>query len=117
MALTLHDKLGGWNPTAPGVPGTAANWADHLLPSMVPPGKAITKKKYIGIRMMSLTPRLVTGRLFCLCLKFTYFFKFKYLFVCLKFKYLIYVAVPGLSCGTWDLLVVTRELLVTTCGI
>ena len=36
------------------------------------------------------------------------------MFICLKFKYLIYVAVPGLSCGTWDLLVVTRELLVTT---
>lgn len=80
MALTLHDKLGGWNPTAPGVPGTAANWADLLLPSVVPPGKAITKKKYIGIRMMSLTPRLVTGRLFCLCLKFTYLSSNIYLF-------------------------------------
>lgn len=59
----LHNKLGGWNPIAPGVPGTASNWADLLLPSVVPPGKAITKKKYIGIRMMSLTPRSVTGRL------------------------------------------------------
>ncbi|EPY72704.1 hypothetical protein CB1_098824012 [Camelus ferus] len=47
----------GLDPMAPGVPGTATNWADLLLSFFfsVTPGKAITKKKYIGIRMMSLT--------------------------------------------------------------
>ena len=48
---------------APGVPRTPTNWAALCCP-FVPPGKAITKKKYIGIRMMSLTSRWVTG---CMC--------------------------------------------------
>lgn len=45
MALTT-DKLGDGTPLLLVSLGTAANWADLLLPSVAPPGKAITKKKH-----------------------------------------------------------------------
>ena len=45
------------------------------------------------------------------------FFFSIYNFTFLKKNLFIYLAAPGLSCGTWDLRCCVRDLLVAACGV